>query len=42
MDLVWPEEGQQEAWLSAFAISDVSQPELTADDFATVPMLQPE
>ncbi len=42
MDLVWPEEGQQETWLSAFAVSDVSQPELTANDFATAPMFQPE
>ena len=42
IDLVWPEEGQQEAWLSDFASSDAGQPELTAEDFATVPMLAVE
>ena len=39
MDLVWPEEGQQEAWLSEFAPADTGQTELTAADFARVPMI---
>lgn len=42
MDLVWPEEGRQEEWLSAFAVSATEQPELTAEDFATVPMFRPD
>lgn len=36
IDLVWPEAGQQEAWLSDFAPSDAIQAELTAVDFARV------
>jgi hypothetical protein len=38
MDLVWPEANEQEAWLSDFAASDSPQSELTAADFARVPM----
>ncbi len=38
MDLVWPVEGEQEAWMSDFINSDLAQAELTADDFAKVPM----
>ncbi|MBK7219669.1 MAG: glycoside hydrolase [Candidatus Promineofilum sp.] len=41
LDLVWPEAGQQEAWLSDFAPSTAAQAELTADDFARVEMLTP-
>jgi len=39
IDLVWAEAGQQEAWLSAFTPSPAQQSELTAADFAQVPML---
>jgi len=42
IDLVWPEEGQQEAWLSEFAPVQTPQPDLTAGDFASVPMLEPQ
>jgi hypothetical protein len=38
MDLVWPVEGEQEAWMSDFINSDLAQAELTADAFAKVPM----
>ena len=41
LDLVWPEAGQQEAWLSDFAPSTAAQGNLTADDFARVEMLTP-
>ncbi len=41
IDLVWPEEGQQESWLSAFTVTDRPQPELGVGDFASVPMLSP-
>jgi len=41
LDFVWPEAGQQEAWLSDFAPATVGQGELTADDFARVEMLTP-
>ena len=40
MDLVWPEDGQQAQWLSAFSPVSETQPNLTADDFATVPMFR--
>lgn len=40
IDFVWPEPGQQEAWLSDFTPSDAMQSDLTAADFATVPMLE--
>ncbi|MBN2146033.1 MAG: hypothetical protein JW726_01550 [Anaerolineales bacterium] len=40
MDLVWAEAGQQEGWLSDFAPSSAAQSELTAADFARVPMLE--
>ena len=39
IDLVWPDEGQQEAWLSDFTVKDTQQPDLTADDYARVGML---
>ncbi|RMG94832.1 MAG: glycoside hydrolase [Chloroflexi bacterium] len=39
MDMVWPEAGQQEAWLSDYTPVNKPQTELTADDFARVPML---
>jgi alpha-amylase/alpha-mannosidase (GH57 family) len=42
IDLVWPEEGQQEAWLSAFTVTNAAQAELAAGNFASVPMLSPE
>ncbi len=38
MDLVWTEEGQQEAWLSAYTPSETGQADLTVDDFARVEM----
>ncbi len=39
LDLVWPEAGQQEAWLSDFAPSTTAQAQLTAEDFARVELL---
>jgi carbohydrate-binding DOMON domain-containing protein len=39
IDLVWPGEGEQEAWLSAYTISNAAQGQLTSADFAKVPML---
>ena len=41
LDLVWPEAGQQEAWLSDFTPSTAAQGSLTAEDFARVEMLTP-
>jgi len=38
MDLVWPVEGEQEAWLGDFTASDAPQAELAAGLFARVPM----
>lgn len=38
MDLVWPMEGEQEAWLSDFTATDAPQAELAAGSFARVPM----
>jgi len=38
-DFVWSEAGQQEAWLSAYTASNTPQTELSAADFAKVPML---
>ena len=38
---VWPEAGQQEAWLSDFPHSSAPQGEATAADFATVEFLTP-
>jgi predicted glycosyl hydrolase (DUF1957 family) len=40
IDFVWPVEGDQEAWLSDFTPKEAMQSELTADDFARVPMLE--
>ena len=40
MDLVWPVPGFQEEWLSSFAPSSLPQTELTASDFARIPMLE--
>ncbi len=42
IDYVWPEVGQQEAWLSDFASSTAAQGSLTAADFATVEFLSSE
>lgn len=39
MDLVWPEAGMQEEWLSAFEPSSAPQTELAAADFALILML---
>jgi carbohydrate-binding DOMON domain-containing protein len=39
MDFVWSMEGEQEAWLSDFTPTETSQPALTLEDFATVPLL---
>ena len=41
LDLVWPEAGQQEAWLSDFAPSTAAQGELTGEEFAHVELLTP-
>jgi alpha-amylase/alpha-mannosidase (GH57 family) len=38
IDLVWPEAGVQESWLSAYTASQVGQPDLTVTDFAQVGM----
>lgn len=38
VDLVWPVEGDQERWLSDYLPTDKPQSELTAQDFARVPM----
>ena len=38
LDLVWPEAGQQEAWLADFSLTDTTQTKLTASDFARIPM----
>ena len=42
LDMVWPEAGQQETWLSDFAPSTAAQGSLTTDDFARVEMIAPE
>jgi carbohydrate-binding DOMON domain-containing protein len=39
IDLVWPEAGVQETWLSTYSPSQVAQTELSATDFAVVQML---
>ncbi len=41
MDLVWPEAGRQEAWLSDFTPTTTAQGSLTADDFASVEFMTP-
>jgi hypothetical protein len=41
IDYVWPEAGQQEAWLSDYAQSNAPQADLTAADFATVEFMTP-
>lgn len=40
MDLVWPEPGFQEDWLSAFTPSTLPQTKLTAADFAPIMMIE--
>ncbi len=42
IDLVWPEAGQQEAWLADFRPTDTTQTQLTAVDFARIPMFEVE
>jgi carbohydrate-binding DOMON domain-containing protein len=42
LDLVWPEAGVQEEWLSAFQPSSIPQTDLTASDFATILMFSVE
>jgi alpha-amylase/alpha-mannosidase (GH57 family) len=42
IDLVWPVVGDQETWLSDFTPKSAIQGQLTADDFARVPMLEAE
>ncbi|MFN2135747.1 MAG: glucodextranase DOMON-like domain-containing protein [Candidatus Promineifilaceae bacterium] len=42
MDLVWPEAGQQEAWLSDFVPVETNQAEQTAADYARIPLLDAE
>ena len=39
IDLVWPESGVQESWLSIYTASQAGQPELTVTDFSQVGML---
>ena len=41
IDLVWPEAGAQEAWLSDFKPSTKAQADQTASDYAAVDMLGP-
>ncbi len=41
LDLVWPEAGQQEAWLADFTQSNAPQGDLTAEEFARVEFLTP-
>jgi len=41
LDLVWPAAGQQERWLSDFTPVNAPQAELTPEDFARVPLLDP-
>ena len=40
IDMVWGIEGEQEAWLGEFTVTDLPQTELAAEDFATVPMFE--
>jgi alpha-amylase/alpha-mannosidase (GH57 family) len=40
IDLVWPEPGMQETWLSIYTASQLPQTELVVDDFARVEMLE--
>jgi alpha-amylase/alpha-mannosidase (GH57 family) len=42
IDLVWPVEGEQESWLSAYTISNAPQTQLSSVDFAKVPMMEVE
>jgi alpha-amylase/alpha-mannosidase (GH57 family) len=42
MDLVWPDAGAQEGWLSDFTPVDQPQSELDEGDFPSVPMLEVE
>jgi hypothetical protein len=39
IDLVWPEAGVQESWLSTYIPSQAAQTDLTVTDFARVGML---
>ena len=39
IDLVWPEAGVQESWLSTYTASQAGQPDLTVTDFSQVGML---
>ncbi|HQF71202.1 MAG TPA: glucodextranase DOMON-like domain-containing protein, partial [Promineifilum sp.] len=41
LDMVWPDAGQQETWLSDFTPAAAAQGSLTAADFARVEMLTP-
>ncbi len=38
IDIVWPEAGEQENWLSDFTASDIAQTQLAPEDFAFVSM----
>ncbi|MFN2187647.1 MAG: glucodextranase DOMON-like domain-containing protein, partial [Candidatus Promineifilaceae bacterium] len=38
IDMAWPNPGDQEAWLSDFEIVSAAQGDLTAGDFASIPM----
>lgn len=40
MDLIWPEAGQQEDWLSRYTASQAAQGDLSVQDFAQVAMLE--
>lgn len=40
LDLVWPAEGEQEAWLSDYTPTGTAQTDLQTADFAQVPMLE--
>ena len=40
IDLIWPTAGEQENWLGNFQISSAAQSDLTAADFANIPMFR--
>ena len=42
LDLVWPEAGEQETWLSAFTPSNITQTQLSPADFAQISMFGTE
>jgi hypothetical protein len=41
IDMVWPETGKQEAWLSDFTPKAAAQGDLLSEDFAVIFLLDP-